>query len=435
MNTTTRPASRRRFAHQARTYLLALLASAIVIYSMLLIRYFDAGIDLIVAHDLRSMAIRHAQQLQKGDNPRLPSRPDVLASYNYEDVPKFIRSTWAADDLEPSELYSLELQSPDPETNSDLAYLLSLPLHDGRTLFLARLVGPDDLHVEDEQLFHRLVLLILLPGAGFLVLGFLATHLLNRRLSGPTLALTQWAQTLEIGSSTGEVHPDFKYDELNIVADRLAKETSRLAEFIERERTFLRHASHELRTPIAVIRGTMEVLQKRGVADDVGERLGRIERANRSMQNLVETLLWLSREDEPNPEPVQIDLAKVVKTTIDDHSYLLRGKSVVVRADFESEHIRLYCASVPTQIILSNLIRNAFQHTIEGDVLVDVTSDHLMIESLEMLQMCRPDRTEIEEGLGLSLVRRLAARMHWQLNVVVDDRRVVWTWRLPKQTD
>ncbi|MGO1121058.1 sensor histidine kinase [Rhodovibrionaceae bacterium A322] len=425
----------RRFAKQGRIYILGLLACAIVIYSIMLSYYFITGAKFIIGHDLRGFAEQFDEQLQVGNVIEPPSTWNTHVAFSYNDVPAAIRDYVDEDELRPSDLEFVDLEPEQiiPEAGDSQgevfkAFLLRHPLHDGRSLYLTRMLKEGDLRTEEERFLDGMLLFIITPGLTFLILGIIAAHFFNRSLSTPILALNNWAQTLEIGDKANRSHPDFKFKELNKVADRLTEETSRLSDFIEREKNFLRHASHELRTPIAVIRGSLEILNKKGQSEDVMAVLGRMERANSNMQNLVETILWLNREDDSGPANARVNMVELVASVLEDHAHLLREKAVTIDTQYSKETILVPCKATPTRIIVSNLVRNALQHTLEGRVDISVTPQRLKVMSTENQER---QSQELEEGLGLSLVRKIAEKMNWDLSLAVDAHKVSWTWRFP----
>ncbi|NEV64308.1 hypothetical protein [Thiorhodococcus minor] len=84
------------------------------------------------------------------------------------------------------------------------------------------------------------------------------------------------------------------------------------------------------------------------------------------MQHLTETLLWLGRDSAQTPanHPARIDA--LIAQLVDDMRYLLSDKRVEVA--LETEPCELILPEVPARIVLGNLIRNAFQHTWDGQV-------------------------------------------------------------------
>lgn len=143
----------------------------------------------------------------------------------------------------------------------------------------------------------------------------------------------------------------------------------------DRLRQFVADASHELRTPVATIRGYAELhrtgaLQEPDALDDA---MRRTEQEAIRMGGLVDDLLALARLDQGRPlEPADVDLAQVAADAVADaravdperHVELVLAGPVVVRA--EEDKVRQ---------VVANLLGNALVHT-PPSASVTVTVDH-----------------------------------------------------------
>ena len=216
---------------------------------------------------------------------------------------------------------------------------------------------------------------------------------------------------------------------------------------LERERTFVNHASHELRTPIAVIRSSTELLQRvlekeqlENQAHTIGSKgenaLMRIDNASKTMTDLTETLLWLAREDS-QPLPYHpVDIATTVEQLCDDLAYLLKGKTVTVDVNVPST--TMYLPDTASRIIIGNVIRNAFQHTDSGVVSITLCDTTLTIENQNDAEASPLSNVEdTGYGLGLKLITKLTERLGWQCQagVVVNGYHVTLTLNEPENTD
>ncbi|MET9294789.1 HAMP domain-containing sensor histidine kinase [Streptomyces sp. NPDC003077] len=136
----------------------------------------------------------------------------------------------------------------------------------------------------------------------------------------------------------------------------------------ERLRRFVADASHELRTPVATIRGYAELF-RRGAAgrpDDLEQAMNRIESEARRMGSLVEELLLLAKLDQGLPLAREaVDLTALAAEAVDDARVRAPGSPlfletgggtpVVVRGD--ADRLRQ---------VLANLLANVRHHTPEG---------------------------------------------------------------------
>ncbi|MEU0149876.1 HAMP domain-containing sensor histidine kinase [Streptomyces sp. NPDC006288] len=145
----------------------------------------------------------------------------------------------------------------------------------------------------------------------------------------------------------------------------------------ERLRHFAADASHELRTPVANIRGHAELaLRHRGpVPAEVRHALDRISVESRRMTRLVDDLLLLARLDAGRPlEHEPVDLTLLILNAADDAR--AAGPSHHWLLDLPEEPVSVTGDAHRLQQAIGNLLANARTHTPPGtDVVVTLTTD------------------------------------------------------------
>jgi len=213
-----------------------------------------------------------------------------------------------------------------------------------------------------------------------------------------------------------------------VLAKALEQYTDRIRSFVDRERTFTRDASHELRTPITVIRLAAAALLEHGaLSPRARTQADRIQVAAHDMSELVEAFLLLAREGAQGLTGEPVDLAAVVATEIERARPLLERKPVTVESDFQSS-LTLDAPERVLSILVGNLIRNAFHYTERGVVHVRLASGVLTIEDSgvgiqeeQVETLLRPFERGAASagaagwGVGLTIVKRLVDRFGWDL--------------------
>lgn len=141
-----------------------------------------------------------------------------------------------------------------------LLFLLRYEAEDGRLYIAREMSAPVNSDVFDMAARQNRRLMI---GITLLALSFVAliSWLLLRHVSRPMAALRRWTHTLNQERLDAPV-PDFGYPELNELAELIRASLSSVQAALKREQRFLRHASHELRTPISTIRSNIELQRK-----------------------------------------------------------------------------------------------------------------------------------------------------------------------------
>jgi signal transduction histidine kinase len=207
--------------------------------------------------------------------------------------------------------------------------------------------------------------------------------------------------------------------------------TERLDAAIERERRFTRDAGHELRTPVAVFKGSLDLLdQQTDRPRHERQALERMRRTVSDMESLLETLLLLAREEELAlpAEPTLVN--DVVTAQLDALRFLIESSGNQVKTR-ELGELRVRAPAKVIEIVIGNLIRNALTYTSAGEVTITVTdesvvvadtgigmSENDLLNAFEPFFRAEPSRTATKgHGLGLSIVRRLTRQFGWQLDV------------------
>ena len=225
--------------------------------------------------------------------------------------------------------------------------------------------------------------------------------------------------------------------EVATMIDALVEFTERLDAALERERVFTRDAGHELRTPVAVFKGSLDLLERyaqRPQQDRLA--LARMRRTVQDMESLLETLLLLAREE----SSVFSGKATEIRPLIEGEAGALealaeqRGNRVELRCDID---LRVEAPAQVIRIVIGNLLRNALTYTQDGKVEVVVLPAGVRIEdtgsgmspeeldnAFEPFFRSEPSRKAAHgHGLGLSIVRRLARHYGWTVEVSSEPGR------------
>jgi signal transduction histidine kinase len=222
----------------------------------------------------------------------------------------------------------------------------------------------------------------------------------------------------------------FHDDEVGLLARTIEKTLKRIYAFIDRERYFTSAASHELRTPITVIKGALELLEQSGNSGNGSRALGRIKRATIDMQTTIDMFLCLSRESDDSSYREYFEVGPLVDKAIEQQRHLLANKDITVELKRLTDpgllgHPQAFAIAV------GNLVRNAFEHTPHNQGPINVRIDQhevsinnqsgLEVDDPEELSQRHPHGSETHGfGLGLSIVERLCEHNGWTFTLNVD---------------
>lgn len=277
---------------------------------------------------------------------------------------------------------------------------------------------------------RKLIIAIVLASGVVLVvgLGLWIGLILSRQVIAPVSYLAEQVAGSEPDKLPTNLSESFNDDEVGILARALERSLLRIQEFVDREQHFTSDASHELRTPVTVIKGAIEVLRINGFGtESAAEKpLKRIERAVKNMEYIIENMLWLAREEAVNDPEQNCKVVPVIKETIDHHRHLFTEKPVEISYVTEGNP-ELKAPAEILKMVITNLIQNAYNHTTEGKVTVHISDDCMTvtdtgdgISPYELQSVTDPHvhgKNSKGYGLGLAIVKRLCRRFNWKFEI------------------
>jgi signal transduction histidine kinase len=198
------------------------------------------------------------------------------------------------------------------------------------------------------------------------------------------------------------------YAELQSIVDALDSSIKQLKEAQQRELSFLRFASHELRTPIAICQSSFDILTlQQGKLS--GPTL-HASQATTQMKSITETLLWLMSSDCSPMGSSNVKLANLLESIVYDQKFT-QGSDVQV--DVKSDETELFVLKEPLTIVLNNLVRNSLEHGAKGISIVQAGNQIDIVNPLSK-------HNSSGFGLGLMLVERLAKQLNWHYSTSND---------------
>lgn len=255
----------------------------------------------------------------------------------------------------------------------------------------------------------------------------LIAWLISRKTTRPLKELAELVDGVEPEVIPRDFSKHYPNNEVGILASTIEKSLHRISLTLDREKCFTRDVSHELRTPLAIIKNAAELLTTQTTSNSEDKKLlHRIAEASENMEKTVYTLLMLAREENTSQGKENVQLMPLIEQSTIDNRALLVGKKVDINIA-NSCHTRIYAQPGMLKVLLDNLLSNAFQYTLSGEVNISYLDNALVIQdtgpgiepniSDNVTEPAIKGTKSTGFGFGLSIVKRLCAHQNWQLSV------------------
>lgn len=286
----------------------------------------------------------------------------------------------------------------------------------------------------------------------------LGGYFITKRAFAPVSKITSAANEISGGMDLSKrisIYGDnLANDEISVLAETFDKMFERLQKSFENERQFTCDASHELRTPTAVIISQCEYLLSKEENEEKAASLKVILRQSRKMSKLISELLMLARTDN-NKQTIQferINLSETMQIVIEEMAVVAKNKNIQFKDDISSD---IYINADQTLIMrmLINLMSNAVQysnqnglvkislHRVDGNVQGKIGDNGIGIapEYLNKIWdrffQVDPSRnnTNGSSGLGLAMVKWIMEKHNGTITVEsTENEGTVFTFVLPE---
>lgn len=203
-----------------------------------------------------------------------------------------------------------------------------------------------------------------------LVLALFLGYFVSQRLLQPIRSMTDTVKSIEVSDLGTRLEVSDTKDELSELAVTFNRMLERIQQGFDQQQRFVSDASHELRTPVTVIRGYADMLSRWGRHDEetLQEGLEAIGSEAENMQELIEKLLFLARADQKRQilhkelldmQALVGDVFRKMQMAVDSHHLqLLANEPAMVLAD-----------KVTMRQILRIFLENAVKYTPAGGVI------------------------------------------------------------------
>ena len=215
--------------------------------------------------------------------------------------------------------------------------------------------------------------------------------------------------------------------------------TNRVSQDFNEIKNFTENASHEIQTPLAIIKSKLELLsQSENLKEEQMNTIQSIFEAGNRLSKLNQSLILLTKID--NQQFVQnekIDFSKIVFKHIENFEELIAAKHITTVVNI-APGVKLNINEDLAEILISNLITNAIRHNLDkGSIDINLSSHFFIISNTgtqpdrdpgELFERFRKDKVSSESlGLGLSIVKKICEQYQFSIKYVYSGNRHITT--------
>ncbi len=187
------------------------------------------------------------------------------------------------------------------------------------------------------------------------------------------------------------------------------------------QKRFTEQAAHELRTPLAILRGRLDqLIQNPSMGEREAETIQGMYMASERMGRTISDMLLLAKVGDGVFPPQKVDWSRIFREELAFLKDLIAQEKLSVEL-MEEGHCHIQLDPMLAQLLVSNLLRNAVQHNVTGgslsvvlaqkSITVRNTGLALSVEPASLFdRFAKGDPSSTSPGLGLSMVKEIAER-------------------------
>lgn len=266
---------------------------------------------------------------------------------------------------------------------------------------------------------------------GFL---FIGNEFIIQQILRPFFDTVSRLRTIRSENDFNTSFPEVSTEEFNKLNSALNDMLRQLESSFVKQKQFIQNASHELLTPLSIIRHkTDELLNNEKLDEETALEIHKIQQTTIRLKRLSNALLTISRvENKHYPIDGNIPVHEIIEQTLQELSFFCENKKIIIRKNYQSIPNIPGNAELFSSLIY-NVLQNAVYHTPEGTLIEldaiqqDNVYMHLIIKDsgpgltdeqtqhvFERFERSSPNDGTEHHGLGLAIVQSICILHGWQ---------------------
>lgn len=316
----------------------------------------------------------------------------------------------------------------EPELFRELTFYISAGNQWYQVTVRKSLEGTDDM-------IHSIVSITLATILLILVISFFINRLVLKKLWQPFYDSLAAMQQFELGKNKHPHFPSTSIEEFSVMNDTLRQATAKAHEDYRYLKEFTENASHELQTPLAIIRSKLDVLiQDENLSEPQSRTVQGAYEAIRKLSRLNQGLLLLAKiENGQYAETASMNVSEKIRTKMEQFGELAASKNLHVTTSLDS-HATVKANPELFDILVNNLLSNAIKYNIEGgniDIIVEdglleisnTAASAALDESKLFRRFAKSGSSKEGIGLGLAIIRQAAEVSGFETRYIYEDQQ------------
>ena len=254
------------------------------------------------------------------------------------------------------------------------------------------------------------------------------------RILRPFYVFMNWLDNYNIDKSSEPLVSNTKIVEYNKLYDTANRTIKRTEELFNQQRRFTSDAAHELQTPLAICINRVEMmLEDETLRPDQIESMAKVLTALRNAVKLNKAMLLLARIENGQFLNIttNVSLKSILDKVMDDYQSIYSYKNIHVEIKMEEDFVCNINEDLSYNLV-TNLLKNAFVHTEEGNIIIDVNKNYFKIINgpdskaldseriFERFQHGDKNKKE-STGLGLAIVHSICEQFKLKISYSFEE--------------
>lgn len=268
-----------------------------------------------------------------------------------------------------------------------------------------------------------------------LIVGFI---LLNRKIAAsswrPFYQTLRELQSFELSKDHALTLPTtdiYEFQELNQSLEQLV---SNNVDTFQRQKSFIENASHELQTPLALLKSKLDLLLQQkdispeisGLLDDIEAPLSRLSRINKNLLVLAKV------ENHQYNEKQELNIREFMESTLTLFEDYIVDKKLSVNNTGIQDTFLINANPFLVETLIHNLFSNAIRHTFAGGKMI-IKSENKSIIILNSGKLALNEKhlferfsttseDKVSSGLGLAIIKEIVNKYGWQIDYHFENK-------------